>query len=134
MPTLGWLLRLPMKFRPLEAMAPFLLYLFVVPIVAPNNGTMSPPKLHPGRASSINTPHRERQLSAGCCVFPRSLGHLRPWTHFLSIFLLFQLLPQTMVLRPPRRSTLAVPLLSTPLIMKANSQLVVASSHEVLAT
>jgi hypothetical protein len=78
-PTLGCLLRLSMKFRPLKAMAPFPLYFFVIPIVTPNDGTMSPPTLHPGRASSINTPHRERQLLAGCCVFPWSLGHLRPW-------------------------------------------------------
>ncbi len=94
-PTLGWLLCLPMKFRPLKAMAPFPLYFFIVPIVSPNDGTMSPPMLHPGRASSINTPHCERRLSAGCCVFPWSFGHLRPNHHSLSFFCcVFILSPQ----------------------------------------
>jgi hypothetical protein len=74
-PTLGWLLHLPMKFRPPKATIPF------------------------------------------------------P----LSFFLSFQSSPQIMVLCPPPCSTPAVPLLLTHLIMKADSQLVVASSHKVSA-
>jgi hypothetical protein len=45
------------------------LYFFVDQIVAPNNGMTSPPTLHPGCASSLRAPHRERQLSVVCYLF-----------------------------------------------------------------
>ncbi len=45
------------------------LYFFVIPIVTPNDGTMPPPVLHPGRASNIRIHHHEHLLSGDCYSF-----------------------------------------------------------------
>ena len=87
--------------------------IFVIPVVAPSNGTMPPPTLHPSHASSLRTPHCERQLSVDCYLFLLSFSHLMQRCHFPS-FSSFQSSPQRMGRRPPPRSTPAVPLLSGP--------------------
>ena len=82
-------------------------YFFVIPCIAPNDGTTFPNALYPGCVSSISPP----LPLTGCCMESFNGGHLRSRSHLcLYFFMLLLLASQTRerALLPPNQMARAL--------------------------